>query len=234
MKSRCVLLPLVFALAALVGCANPAGGAPKKDGGTGDGGGEAQADNLFVLNATTGSYDFATASADYLGPDGYTLWSLSLGAQSTFVGRDVTLRKDSGYQYAGYGIVFCERALGDGSETMLVAMINTEGQYSVGEAAGSTYTPYTGTADNSWVNANASSAVLHVGYGEGNANELVVTRDAASKEFTLSLNGHEVFSFTDQRLPLVEGGSDGFIAVIGPDSKEDFPSKPVQISYTEH
>ena len=215
----------VSLLLMLSACAN-ALTAPTTPGGGDEGGGSVQDDSLFVYDGANSTYSFYTTDASYVGPNGYTLWSLSRPSQSPFLSRDVTLVKSSGNLYAGFGIVFCEYALSGGTETMLVAMINANGQYSVGEATGSVYAPYTAST---WVDANALSQVLNKGYGA--SNELALSRDAGSGQFSLMLNGVHVFDFKDQRLPLVTGGGEGYLAVISP--QESFPDKPVSIVFTE-
>ena len=163
-----VLVPLVILVPS--SCHPPGGGEPgtTPDPGTGTGGGIAQTSNLFLLQSD-GSYLFTTRDSAYWGPNGYTLWALPLAGQQTFAGRDVILKKNSGNLYAGFGIVFCQYDTGDPAlgETMLVVMINGQKQYSVGEATGSVYTPYTSST---WISAQN----LNMGYGV--TNEVKVTR----------------------------------------------------------
>ena len=85
-------------------------------------------------------------------------------------------------------------------------MINAQRQYSVGEANGSVYTPYTAST---WM----PSSSLAMGYGM--TNTVQVTRDAGGL-FTLSLNGDVTMTFRDGRTPLHSGGGDGYLVVISP------------------
>ena len=214
-----ILMPAVILF--LSGCPSPGGGTQAVVDDTGTAGVVEQKSELFVqLN---GVYDFTTNDSAYWGPNGYTLWALPLAGQQTFTQRDVTLIKKSGNAYAGYGIIFCQYDTGNPSlgETMLVAMINTQQQYTIGEAAGSVYTPYTSPT---WV----QNPGLAKGYGM--TNNLKVTRDVDGL-FHLSLNGSEAMTFRDGRIPLQAGGGDGYLAVISP--QDSFPGTPVTVSYTE-
>ncbi len=182
-----------------------------------------QNSNLFVPQSDPKSYRFSTNDSAYWGPNGYTLWGLSLAGQIPFLQRDVTLVKTSGNTYAGYGVVFCEYETGTPAvETMLLVMINTQQQYSVGSVTGSDYTPYTNPM---WIQD------LHLNRGYGIANEVKITRDANGL-FTLSLNNNQVMTFQDGRAPVQTGGGDGFLVVISP--QDSFPQIPVTVSYTEN
>jgi hypothetical protein len=215
-----VLFPLVVLLPA--GCPvsyiGPAGGS----GDVGTGGTVQQVSSLFVQQAN-GSYDFTTNDSAYIGPNGFTLWSLAPADQATFVRRTVSLSKASGELYAGYGIVFCQYDTGSPAlvESMLLVMINAAQQYTVGEATGSTYTPYTSPL---WV----PSTSLVRGYGVSNTVE--VTRDETGL-FSLFLNSGLEMTFRDGRTPLRVGGRDGYLAVISP--YDNFPNIPVSVLFKD-
>ena len=90
--------------------------------------------------------------------------------QTTFVQRDVSLVKNSGNAYAGYGVIFSQYDPGArAGETMLLVMINTQQQYSVGSVTGADYTPYTTPM---WIQD------LHLKRGYGVSNEVKITRDS--------------------------------------------------------
>jgi len=213
-----ILAVLIVLLAA--GCPSPTTGKTTVDHGTG--GSSTQHDELFVTTDNQ-TFSFSTKDTAYWGPDGYSLWTLRQdGGQSPFVSRRVNVVKSSGNDYAGYGVIFCQYDTGDSrGESMLVVMINTQRQYSVGEVTGSSYAPFTTPT---WI----QSPSLHNGYGV--SNEIGVTGDGVG-QFTLTLNGTKVMAFTDGRLPLETGGGDGYLAVISP--HDSFPLIPVSVSYTE-
>jgi hypothetical protein len=221
-KAAWVGLPFLVAL--LFGC--PAPYAPKEAATTpdpGTGGSSEQHDDLFVQQPDQ-SWLFSTNDSAFWGPNGYTLWALPLAGQPAFAQRDVDLVKSSGNAWAGYGIVFCQFDTGDPAigESMLLVMINTQQQYSVGEVNDSRYTPYSSTT---WV----SHAAMNRGYGV--VNRVTVTRDAGGL-FTLYLNGVQVMTFRDGRSPAPNGGGDGYLAVISP--QDSFPQTPVTVSYKEN
>ena len=224
MKRLAGILIASLSVPILVGCRFSSAGS--SSGGTSAGGDSsgtvAQEDKLFLKQAD-GGFLFSTNDQAYWGSSGYTLWSLSCPSQTPFTQRDVALTKTSGDGYAGYGIVLCEYDSGDADndETMLVVMINTQQQYSVGEATGSVYTAYTSPT---WIQS------LSLSRGYGMTNEVKVTRDGTGL-FTLYLNGSQAMTFHDGRTPLQSGGGDGYIAVISP--QDNFPQTPVTISYTD-
>lgn len=218
---RVAWIVLASFAALLCGCPSPNDPAASTMD-TGTGGTAEQRDELFVQQPDR-SWLFSTNDSAFWGPNGYTLWALPLPGQSTFAQRDVDLVKASGNAWAGFGIIFCQFIPSDPSqvESMLLVMINTQQQYSMGEVNGSRYTPYTGTT---WV----SHLGLHRGYGV--INGVKVTRDAGGL-FTLYLNQVQVMTFLDGRTPIPTGGGDGYLAVISP--QDSFPQSPVSVSYVE-
>ncbi len=131
--------------------------------------------------------------------------------------------KTSGNGWAGFGIVFCHVDPGDPlqEESMLLVMINTQQQYSLGEVNGSRYSAYTTPT---WI----TCPQLARGYGV--PNRVRVTRDAAG-QFTLYMNGEVVRSFRDGRVPAPAGGGGGHLVVISP--QDSFPGTPVSVTFTE-
>lgn len=224
-RRKSVWLAALGVLLALVptGCPSPNGGTTTPTVNNGTGGVVEQHNDLFVPQPGQG-YSFSTNDSAYWGPNGYTLWTLPLAGQSTFVQRDVIVVKKSGNAYAGYGIVFChdDPGISSSGETMLLVMINTQRQYSVGSVAGADYTPYTNPT---WIQE------LHLNGGYGVANEVKITRSGGGL-FTLFLNSTQVMTFRDGRIPTPTGGGDGFLAVISP--QDSFPQAPVSVSYTEN
>ncbi len=217
---RIVVLPFVVLFP--MGCPAPIGeekAPPDQPAGNAE-----ERSDLFAAQQD-GSFVFTTNDTAYWGPYGFTLWAVMPGlSQPVFTQRDVTLTKDSGNATAGYGIVFCQYDSGNQShdETMLVVLINTQQQYSVGEATGSAYSPYTSPI---WVQD------LHLSKGYGMSNRMLVTRDSGGL-FTLTLNGTQVMTFHDGRTPAQSGGGGGYIAVISP--QDSFPSIPVSVSYKDN
>lgn len=215
-------LPSLLLLLLLGGCPSP----NDREAWTpadGTGGTSEQHDELFIRQADPGEWLFSTNDRAFWGPSGYTLWALPLPDQPTFTQRDVDLVKTSGNAWTGYGIIFCHRDTGDPSlgESMLLVMINTQQQYSLGEVTGSRYTPYTSPT---WVRC----AGLFKGYGV--TNGVKVTRDAGGL-FTLYVNQGQVMTFRDGRTPAPTGGGNGYLVVISP--QDSFPQSPVSVVFTE-
>ena len=176
---------------------------------------------LFVespLNITV----FQTNDTGLQGPYGTTLWTSSGMSQDPLVSREVIARKITGDDDAGYGLVFCHYDTGDPAvgETMLVVMINTRCEYTVGEVIGAEFravVPWTG------------SAALSLGYNQNNT--IRIEYDSVRGDFSLLLNGVAVTTFRDDEPPYHTGGADGFVVVISP--LDEFPETPVHVEFQE-
>jgi hypothetical protein len=202
-------------------CSSPYDAPPSRAGDPGDS--MEEADTLFVSSTDPSTFDFETNDRAYIADEGYTLWALKAGPQSPFVSRRVVLDKLDGNLGAGYGIVFCHHATGSAaSETMLVAMIDAQQEYIVGEAVGSNF-----KAIIPWTKSP------HLKYGYDQANTISVSLDGDTRVFTLLLNDDDAnpirFSAIEADYDL--RGGNGYIAVISP--RDSFPNTPVHITYQE-
>jgi hypothetical protein len=210
-----------FCLACLCACSSPY---PEHRGEGAESGaqGGAEVESLFVPSADTpGLFEFETRDSAYIADRGFTIWTLKAEPQDPFVSRTAVLNKLSGNPAAGYGLVFCRHEADErADETMLVAMIDTEQEYLIGEAVGASFKVIV-----PW----KYSALLKYGYNQANA--IGLSLDGEARVFTLSVNGRAVEEFSAMESDYDLGGSNGFIAVISP--KDDFPDKPVRISYLE-
>jgi hypothetical protein len=225
MRAHQAYLKGIYPLALFIACAcsspysNPSTGDTGNPSGSGS-----EVESLFVPSidgSGAANFDFETSDTAYLGDKGYTLWALKAAPQEPFTSRTVSLDKLSGNAAAGFGIVFCRHpALSPSEETMLVAMINTQQEYIVGEAVGSIFTEIV-----PWTH----STYLKQGYNQ--TNILSISLDAETHKFTLSLNGNPMpdFSALDPGYPL--NGDNGYIAVVSP--FEEFPATSVHITYKE-
>lgn len=228
MKRGYRIFQLFFLLALSLSCCRLPGSAPSNSTGSspsdpaGGGASSGRADSLFVESSGTGSrsFDFSTSDPSYITQSGYSLWALNSAVQNPFAGRLVTVNKLEGDATAGYGILFCHQdAQPDGSlEKMLIVLINTKGEYAIGEAVGSSF---------SYIKVWKSSLNLKLGYNQANTIGLGLS----GRDFILSFNRVEVSRFTPNESSYRLSGADGYIAVISP--QDDFPSRPVHISYSE-
>jgi hypothetical protein len=208
-------------LACLCACSSPY---PDRrgSGGESEEQGDAEVESLFVPSIDApGLFEFETRDSTYIADRGFTIWALKAESQDPFVSRTAVLNKLGGNSAAGFGLVFCRHGADESAdETMLVAMIDTEQEYLVGEAVGPSFrviVPWT------------YSGRLKYGYNQ--ANEVGLGLDGDTRVFTLSLNGEAVREFSAIESDYDCGGSNGYIAVISP--QDDFPDKPVRIAYQE-
>jgi hypothetical protein len=162
---------------------------------------------------------FETNDSRYNGARGYTLWALHGSSVEPFSELNVVVKKNSGYNYAGYGVTFCHGA-SNGVETMLIVMINTRQEYLIGKVI---------NGDFEEIKAWTPNAFLKLGYSQD--NRITVTRDSGGV-FTLSLNGQDTLTrFEDTIVPIRSGGRNGYIAVISP--RDNLGPDTVRVEFTE-
>lgn len=215
LPARLVWVLLVSALAA--GCPLPGSWTPADEGG--DSGVIEESSALFEpVEGLPGVRDFWTNDTRYEGGDGHTFWTPVGDVLEPFREQAAALTKFCGNGRAGYGIVFCHGTAEDGRESMLTAMINTAGEFIVGEVTGAAFTALIPWTACSW---------LKTGYNQ--RNEVRVTLSDGT--FALRLNGRATAEFEDSEPPFHETGRGGFIAVISP--LDEFPESPVHVRFEE-
>jgi hypothetical protein len=182
-------------------------------------------DELFVPSETEDGNTqtvFHTNDERYWSAEGKTIWTV-WGDTAPFTSRTVTMGKVHGYSGGGYGLVLCqgEREVnGTPLPTMLVVMINNEGQYIVGKAIGGTF------EDFDWWKETP-----HLRRGAGVTNEVSVNYDAGTGEYSLEINGYFIERFRDDEEPVHQEGKSGYIVVITPFDR--FPGEDVDVYYME-
>jgi hypothetical protein len=187
-------------------------------------------DELFdetVLGDGRTATHFHTNDPRYWSWNGYTLWTVwDAGEMPVFTERVVELSKPNGNDIAGYGLVICQgnrTYLGKSYPTMLVVMINRDGEYTIGKAIGARYEVMT-----NWTLTPALQK-------NGTPNEVKVKYELDSvlgvNVFKLTINNSLVKTFQDTDEPKHTGGKNGYIVVISP--WDTFPSKDVDVYFTE-
>lgn len=158
---------------------------------------------------------FRTNDSRYCLPEGDTLWRITDSNMSASV--SAMVYRNSGVASSGYGIVFAARKRA-GQTYLLCVMINTLQQYSICKYSAGEYSEIQG-----WTH----SSFLKGGYGV--ANRISVEYAAASKIFTLTLNGGTVMTFQDSGTPRLSTGASGYAVTVSP--YEDFPEKTVEVVF---
>jgi hypothetical protein len=177
-----------------------------------------QRSDLFVPQGQSpGKYVFFTNDPALWGPYGCTLWTLTETRQEPFVQRNLALQKISGDASAGFGAILCRREDELLGETMLVVLINTRRQYTVGEVTGTQF---------QYLRPWAECPALAAGYA---LNRLRVQGDGES--YSVYFNGVLACEFQDEEAPLHLGGDDGLIVVISPQDR--FPQTGVHVVFEE-
>lgn len=171
---------------------------------------------LFVEDPDTGIIVFETNDTKYSGEYGYTLWSQDDTVQDPFTHMNVILKKISGNDSAGYGVVF-----GSHDNTMLIVLINTLKEFIIGELSGNLFTEL-----QPWSN----SVDLIPDFNQENTIDITYNSDTG--DFALSFNGGEDLPFRDDDEPFHISGKEGYMVVISP--LDDFPNIPVSITFKKN
>jgi hypothetical protein len=178
----------------------------------------AQRSDLFLRQeGSPGRYVFFTNDRELWGPYGCTLWTLTGIRQEPFVERCLALQKISGDPAAGFGAILCRRDDPLWGETMLVVLVNTRQEYTVGEVTGTEF---------QYLLPWAQCPALVAGYA---LNRLRVQSDG--QKFQVYFNGLPACDFRDEEAPLHPGGDDGLIVVISPQDR--FPQSGVHVVFEE-
>jgi hypothetical protein len=178
---------------------------------------ERRSDLFVTQQEDPGKFVFFTNDPALWGPYGCTLWTLTETRQEPFVQRGLAMQKLSGDSSAGFGAILCRRDDELEGETMLVVLINTQQQYTVGEVTGTQFR---------YLLPWAECPALVAGYA---LNRLRVQGDGRS--FSVYFNGLPACEFQDEEAPLHPGGDDGLIVVISPQDR--FPQTGVHVVFEE-
>jgi len=172
--------------------------------------------SLFVEEIDTEIISFYTNDTKYTGEYGYTLWTQDDPVQDPFSHMNVTLKKISGNDVAGYGVVF-----GSHEDTMLIVLIDTKKSFIIGELTGNLFTelqPWTNSLD------------LIPGYNQ--ENNIDISYNSGTGDYSLSFNGQVPVPFRDDDAPFHTTGKDGYIVIISP--LDNFPNIPVSVTFKKN
>lgn len=160
---------------------------------------------------------FSTNIYEFGAGQGATYWVEEESAVPLFYDFSVEVKKLSGYSLGGYGVFFAQRNSVTEDFAALALIINNVGEYCVGLIEDKSF---------SYLKEWTDSAYLIKGYNQGNRLSI---SGLGQGEFRVSINGNEVFEFTDSSDPVLSGGGFGYLAVISP--LENFPSIPVTVQF---
>lgn len=178
-----------------------------------------EASTLFSPDEDNKRFTFETNDTKYTGVNGYTLWTVpNVNTEEKFIPISVKITKESGRTEAGFGLVFCEQNIND-KPFLLTVMINSNGLFSIGKV----YDGVFSHINNGWI----KSEVIYRGLGI--SNTLTIDFDENSKSFLVGINGYEVSKFTVNENLVFKNSKSGFVVVIA--NNENFPSKPVKVSF---
>lgn len=182
--------------------------------GTGEGATIEEKSELFEASVT-GWITFFLNEKKYQNRN-YTFWKHLEQEWVAEQGMTIDMVKESGNYLGGYGFFFAGGNVKGYGETMLVLLIQKDGNYAIGKAIGGRY-----EAIAQWKN----SLYLRKGYGVRNTVE--VRWDNARNEYILIINGVEERRFIDAHEPVCAGSKTGLVAVVT--NMEQFPQTPVKV-----
>jgi hypothetical protein len=136
--------------------------------------------------------------------------------QSPMVTVESEVKKMSGCDYGGLGIIFCFQD----HDNFYVFVINIIGEYAVFKRL-----------NGSWSTIIDWPYSSHVITGHNTLNNLKVTHDDPSDTFTLYINGNPVDSFTDSSF---SDGYSGYECYVADESwNENFPNTPADFRFRQ-
>lgn len=209
MKKRNCLLALL-AIGLLVSCSTGTGGS--SDDGT-----PAAIVTEKYTKQSDGSYFFSVNDTKEIDSDGKTYYCCNATPAGTGVFTyTVKLRKDSGAQNGGFGVVFQKTD----SKNFWVFNINVLGSYYLAKVVDGGINEMSSL---SWV----FSPFLTPGYGKTNEIRIAYL---GNNSYTIYANGNTVVSYTDSKWqPALTNGCFGLDTVIMPN--ESFPGTPLTVRY---
>jgi len=175
---------------------------------------------LFTTEIDDRTFVFETNDSKYLKKTGYTIWTTNkTNISSSFETINCEMYKSSGKTEAGYGVVFCQQKINT-EDYMLCVMINTVGQYIIGNVVDAKFQKIEGWKDCSYLNK-----------GYGVKNQLCITYDEKTQYFTININGKYVTKFKVMDDIKFEKTKIGYVVVIS--NLEKFPQKEVRVVFKE-
>ena len=180
-------------------------------------GGSEEIDNLFEEDG--GSVIINVNNESYWSSKGYTLWKVLDDSMPVSDGDySVTVSKSSGTEEAGYGIVFGQTENAFYGNCLLVVLVNTEGEFTVGELLNTTY--YT---LKSWT----ANACIKSGYNVNNTIKVSYEKN----HYDIYINDEKLYTLYSNYVNYsgAASGKNGFILVISP--KDDLPNYTVSVAY---
>ncbi|HUV36528.1 MAG TPA: hypothetical protein VMX58_06280 [Patescibacteria group bacterium] len=140
---------------------------------------------------------------------------LSGSRQEPMMAVQSQIKKISGFDDVGFGVLFCMQDNGD----YYRLLIKTDGTYSVTRKSGELKQPL--------IDWTASD---HLEQGYDVLNEIMITYDYIQQRFAIFFNEVPETAFIDASF---SGGCSGFYAIIGPEQLEHFPDEPVDIRFRQ-
>jgi YVTN family beta-propeller protein len=169
--------------------------------------------SIFWEEDNDGFIQFRTNESDYYYYYFYTWYEESY--QPILGEIETKVKKVSGYEWGGFGIVFC---LQDEYNFYLL-LIDIKGWYTIYELNGGSWMEHV-----AWT----ESDMLNKGFGK--INTLKIEHDDSSNLFTVSFNGTYVNSFYDSSF---NGGYSGYFVEIRGEGEEHFPDTPVDVRFKQ-
>ncbi len=133
--------------------------------------------------------------------------------QDSFTNAEIIVKKNSGYAYSDYGMVFCSE-----NDSWLALVIDTQQNYRVIKSAGGVITQLI-----DWT----YSGDLVAGYSVLN---ILKAEQSSAGNFDIYLNATLTDSFNE---PVLVSGSQGYFVYVASENYENLDENPVEVLYAE-
>jgi hypothetical protein len=178
--------------------------------------------SIYWMDDGKGFTQFYTNDSQYYNRgDAHTLGTVYSPMKSV----ETEIKKMSGNESYGYGIVYCYQ---DGNNFYQL-LLTINGYYRIDKKINGIWNYY---IDNNWTASTTDIRWPHSDYlntGYGSVNRIKITRNVTGT-FTLFFNGVQITTFDDVSL---SSGQTGFCSGIGSQAAEGFPGCPVDIRYNQ-
>ena len=179
-----------------------------------------EVNELFSNESDDRIFVFETNDTKYLKDSGYTIWTTNkTNISNNFETINCGMYKSSGKKEAGFGVVFCQQKINE-KEFMLCVMINTDGQYIIGNVVNGKFQTIEG-----W----ESCTFLKKGYGVN--NQICISFDEETQYFSVKINEEIVSKFKVNEDINFENTKSGYVVVIS--NLESFPQKKVRVVFND-
>ena len=174
----------------------------------------------FTDDTGSGETVFSLNEVSAVTSGGSTYWGEVRDENTDFSSLEIIVKKSSGSNVGGFGVIFAQRDTGTDDFSALVVMINILGEFCIGLVE-----------ENSFDYICEWASVDNIVTGYSMTNTIRIEEYESSGRYKLYINDLETEDFEDPSETVHDGGGYGYLAVVTP--VEKFPSVPVTVYFEE-